>query len=99
MLYMILAHDKPDSVDLRMETRTAHLDYIKSAAERLKFAGPIMSAGEDPKPIGSLIVLDAASMDAVKIFADNDPYTRAGLFESVEINPWKGVLGDWIPSE
>jgi len=99
MLFMILAHDKADSVDLRMEVRTSHLDYIKGAGARLKFAGPIMSPGNDPKPIGSLIVLDAASEAAVQLFAENDPYATAGLFESVEIRHWKGVLGDWIPSE
>ncbi len=99
MLFMILTHDKADSLDLRMKTRTAHLDYIKGAGERLKFAGPILSPGTDPKPIGSLIVLDAASEAAVQLFADNDPYTTAGLFKSVEIRHWKGVIGDWIPSE
>jgi len=99
MLFMILAHDKADSVDLRMDVRPAHLDYIKDAGARLKFAGPIMSPGENPKPVGSLIVLDAASETAVQLFADNDPYTTAGLFENIEIRHWKGVVGDWIPSE
>ena len=99
MLFMILAHDKADSIDLRMKVRPDHVEYIKGAADRLKFAGPIMSAGDDPKPIGSLMVLDAASETAVQIFADNDPYATAGLFESVEIRHWKGIFGDWVPAE
>jgi len=99
MLFMILAHDKADSVDLRMEMRPAHIAYISDAGERLKFAGPILSSGEDPQPIGSLIVLDAASEAAVQLFADNDPYATAGLFEKVEIRYWKGMIGDWVPSE
>lgn len=99
MLFMILAHDKDNSVDLRMKHRPAHVDYLKGAGERLKFAGPIMSPGDDPQPIGSLVVLDAASEAAIQLFAENDPYATAGLFEKVEIRHWKGVLGDWIPSE
>jgi len=99
MLFMILAHDKADSLELRMNLRPAHIDYIKGAAERLKFAGPILSAEDDPKPIGSLIVLDAASETAIQLFADNDPYNTAGLFEKVEIRHWKGMVGDWIPAE
>jgi uncharacterized protein len=99
MLFMILAHDKANSLDLRMKMRAAHLDYIKDAADRLKFAGPILSSGDDPAPIGSLLVLDAASEAAVRLFTENDPYATAGLFEAVEIRHWKGVVGDWIPSE
>ncbi|MFC4346896.1 YciI family protein [Kordiimonas lipolytica] len=98
MLFMILAHDKPDSVDLRMANRPAHLDYIKGAGNRIKVAGPILSPGDDPKPVGSMIIIDAASEGAVRLFAENDPYATAGLFEAVEIKPWKAVAGDWIPA-
>jgi uncharacterized protein YciI len=97
MLFMILAHDKPDSVDLRMKTRPSHVEYLKDAGDRMKLAGPIMSPGDDPKPIGSMIVIDAASEAAVQLFADNDPYATAGLFETVEIRHWNCALGDWKP--
>lgn len=96
MIFVITAHDKPDSLDLRLETRAAHLDYLQSAGERLKAAGPILSAGDEPKPIGSYVVIDAASEAAVKLFADNDPYNHAGLFASVKIEPWNPVVGAWV---
>lgn len=99
MLFMVLAHDKADSVDLRMKTRPAHIDYLKAAGDRMKLAGPILSPGEDPKPIGSMIVIDAASEAAVQLFADNDPYATAGLFERVEIKPYNAALGDWLPKD
>jgi len=97
MLFMILAHDKKNCLDLRLKTRAAHLEYASSAGERVKIAGPIMSPGDEPKPIGSMIVIDAASEAAVQLFADNDPYTTAGLFETVEIRHWTPGLGDWVP--
>jgi len=98
MLFMILAKDKADSVDVRMATRSAHLDYIANAGDRLKFAGPLLTPGADPQPIGSMIVIDAASEGAVQLFADNDPYVHAGLFQSVEIRPWKAAVGAWVPT-
>lgn len=99
MLFMIIAHDKPNSTAIRMASRPAHLEYLDSAGDRIKVAGPLLSAGDEPKPIGSMIVIDAASEGAVQLFAENDPYASAGLFESVEIRHWKAVLGDWVPAE
>ncbi|NVJ98865.1 MAG: YciI family protein [Alphaproteobacteria bacterium] len=98
MLFMILAHDKADSLDVRMANRPAHLSYLEGAGDRIKLAGPILSPGEDPKPVGSMIVIDAASEGAVQLFADNDPYASAGLFEKVEIKPWKAAVGAWVPA-
>ena len=99
MLFMVVTRDKADSVQLRMDTRPAHLEYLNSAGDRVKLAGPIMSTGDEPQPIGSVILIDAASEGAAKIFADNDPYTLAGLFENVEILPWRAALGNWKPAE
>ncbi len=98
MLYVITAHDKENSLLIRKETRPAHLDYLKSAGDRLKIGGPIMtSEGLEPAPCGSILILEAASEAAVKLFAENDPYAKAGLFETVTIVPWNGVVGNWIP--
>jgi len=97
MIFMILCHDKPDSLDLRMANRAAHLEYANSAGDRLKLAGPILGEGDNPTPIGSLILLDAASETAAQLFAKNDPYATAGLFDKVQIRPWNPVLGDWKP--
>ena len=58
MLYALLCTDKPDHLQLRLDTRAAHLDYLNSLGDRLKFAGPFL--GDDAKPNGSLVVIDAA---------------------------------------
>lgn len=99
MLYVITCTDKAGSLDLRMSVRPRHLDYLKTAGDRVKVAGPLLSADAEPKPIGSVIIIDAASDAAVQLFADNDPYATAGLFEKVEIKPWKAAVGAWIPAE
>jgi len=91
MLYVLTCIDKADSLTIRQETRPAHLDYLKSAGDKLKLAGPFLDA--EGSPIGSLIILDAASAGAAQIFANNDPYARAGLFERVTIRPFKAAAG------
>lgn len=103
MLFVIQATDKPDSVDMRMENRPAHLQYLADAGDRIKLAGPVLS-GEgdstaDPHPVGSVIIIDAASEAAVKLFAENDPYATAGLFSDVTIKPFKAVTGTYVSTD
>ena len=88
MLYALLCTDKPDHLQVRLDTRAAHLDYLNGLSDQIKFAGPFL--GEDGKPNGSLVVVDAADPMAAKNIAASDPYSKAGLFASVEIRPW-----DW----
>lgn len=95
MLYALFCYDKPDSLPIRLENRPAHLAYLAGAGDRVKLAGPLLSPGDDGAPIGSLVIIDAASDAAVRLFADNDPYVTAGLFEKVEIHPWKRAVGTW----
>lgn len=95
MLYMIIARDKPGSGALRAETRPAHLDYVAGAGDRLKVAGPIQD--DAGNPIGSVLLIEAGSETAARLFSENDPYARAGLFASVDILPYKAVMGRWMP--
>jgi uncharacterized protein YciI len=90
MLYALLCNDKPDHLQLRLDTRTAHLDYLNGLGDRLKFAGPFL--GDEAKPNGSLVVIDAADLAAAKDIAANDPYAKAGLFASVDIRPWNWAI-------
>lgn len=95
MLFAIFCYDKSESAGIRQATRPAHLEYLSGAGDRVKLAGPLMDAGDDAAPIGSLIIIDAASEAAVQLFANNDPYATAGLFERVEIHPWRRAVGAW----
>ena len=42
MLYILLCRDKPDSLEVRMANRDAHIEYAGQADDRLKFAGPLL---------------------------------------------------------
>jgi uncharacterized protein YciI len=41
---------------------------------------------------GSLIIAEFDSLNEAQEWADNDPYNIAGVFESIEVKPFKRVL-------
>ncbi len=89
MLIALIARDKDGALDTRKANRDAHLAYI-DATGVVEQAGPLLN--DDEQMIGSLIVLDVKDMSAARDWADNDPYAKAGLFQSVDLIPWKRVV-------
>lgn len=98
MWYFIFARDNPGSLSRRLAARSAHLARLHELQQlgRLKIAGPI-PAIDSPDPgeagfIGSMLVLEFDSLEAARLWADGDPYLEAGVYQSVEIYPYKPVL-------
>ena len=90
MLFALICTDKPNSLDLRMKQRPAHLDYLNGFGDRLKAAGPFTD--DAGSPIGTLAIIEARDRAGAQEIARNDPYAKAGLFASVEIRVWKWGL-------
>lgn len=90
MLYVIHCFDKKDSLQVRMDNRPEHVAYLKSFGDKLHAAGPTLDTDENMN--GSVVILDLENLAEAEAFAANDPYAKAGLFESVSIQPWKKVL-------
>ena len=90
-LYALMCFDKPDSLALRMANREAHLAYARDHMSEIKVAGPYLE--EAGNMSGSMFLMEADSADAVRAFNAADPYTRAGLFERVEVRQWRVSLG------
>ncbi len=89
MLIALIARDKPGALQTRLDNREAHIAYLKETGV-VSQAGPLLD--EAGGMIGSLIVLDVADLEAARDWADQDPYALAGLFDSVEMIPWKKVI-------
>jgi uncharacterized protein YciI len=89
-LYAITCKDKPGALETRLATRPAHLDYLNNSPN-LKLAGALLD--DDGNPIGSIIVVEAEDKAAAQAQADNDPFTAAGVFESVEVHFWRLAIG------
>lgn len=96
-LFVLSCIDRPGALELRLKTREDHLAYMRSYMEAhpgaVRLGGPFLDAGGDMA--GSLIVLDVADLAAAEAFSAADPYVRAGLFERVEIRPWRATLGEF----
>jgi len=89
MLIALIARDKPGALQIRLDTRDAHVRYLKSSGAVAQ-AGPLLDdAGQ---MCGSLVVLDVPDMDAARAWAAADPYADAGLFEHVELTAWNKVI-------
>jgi uncharacterized protein YciI len=93
MLFVITAFDRPGALELRMQVRPAHLDYLKGQSARIKVGGPLLNDQE--QPVGSLLIIEAEDRSAAEAFADGDPYRRQGVFERIEIRAWRAALGAW----
>ena len=96
-LFAIICTDKPEEgLALRKANREKHLGWLDSLGDTLKAAGPFID--DEGKPAGSLIIIEADSRKAAEALAAQDPYRQAGVFESVEIRPWKWLLKkpEWV---
>ena len=83
---MVHALDKPGSAELRLATRDAHLRWLAESG-RCRRAGPLGPSGGGDDRVGSLLFVNADSADDLSTWLDDDPYARAGLFQSVTIAP------------
>ena len=90
MRVALICIDKPGHLHVRQENRPAHLEHI-TASGVVEMAGPFLS--ESGEMVGSLVILNVEDLDAARDWAANDPYAKAGLFQSVEIREWKKVIG------
>jgi uncharacterized protein YciI len=94
MHFVALCLDKPNSLATRLENRPAHLAFLGQKPEVVKLAGPFLDS--DGQPCGSMLVLDCRDEESARAFLAGDPYARAGLFASVELRPFKPVLGTFL---
>jgi len=98
LYYAIIARDKADSLGVRLEARPAHLERL----QRLQDEGRLLAAGphpaidsEDPGPAGftgSLIIAEFPDLETARVWADEDPYVAAGVFEEVTVKPFRKVF-------
>ncbi len=94
MLFAVLCRDKADHLNVRMETRPAHLEWLNglNAEGVLKIGGPFLD--DNGKPCGSMLLIAADDMASAKAIAAQDPYAAAGLFETVEIKAYNWVFNN-----
>ena len=86
MLFALICNDKPNSLELRMQTRPEHVAYLTGLGTALKAAGPFTD--DNGSPVGSLVIVEADNRESAERIAAADPYAKAGLFAATEIRAW-----------
>ncbi|MEO8925604.1 MAG: YciI family protein [Caulobacteraceae bacterium] len=94
--FALICVDRPDSLALRMATREAHFAHVAAHPGVIRLAGPFLD--EVGAMAGSLLLIEAPDLAAARAFSAADPYVLAGLFERVEIRPWRATVGSLPPS-
>jgi uncharacterized protein YciI len=90
MRVALICIDKPNSLEVRMANRPAHVEHL-NASGVVVLAGPFLDA--QGQMCGSMIVLSVDSIEQAQAWVAQDAYTQAGLFASVDIREWKKVIG------
>ena len=88
MLFVIIGYDGPNGATLRPSVRPAHLENLQPLVD----AGRMIVGGPFTDGSGSLIVADFEDEAAAKAFVQTDPYVIKGVFERVEIRPFRKVV-------
>ncbi len=88
MPYVVMTKDKPNSLDLRTEVRGVQIEYLEANQHRLLAAGA-MTEDDGTGGHGGVIIVDTDDRAEAEAFIENDPFTKAGLFESVTVTRWR----------
>ena len=91
MKYVLICEDKKDSLEVRLGNRDKHLAFIGELGDRVSLAGPMLS-DDGESMVGSVLIIEADSMEDIQAVAASDPYALAGLFEKVTIRPFRQVI-------
>ena len=98
MFYAIIAKDKQNSLNQRLDQRPAHLARIQILQDqgKLLLAGPFPAIDTIDPGLdgfsGSLIVAEFTSLDEAIRWAHEDPFYISGVYASVEVKPFRKTL-------
>ena len=92
MDYFVYCRDKPGTGAVRDERTEAHWAFMDGYADRMIARGPTLS-DDGETATGSMHIVDLPDAEAVRVFAFDEPYNRAGVFAEVMVHRWRNLLG------
>lgn len=91
MPYLITCRYMPGGAERRLEIRDMHIEYILRHRVLITLAGAILN--NDGTAGGMFVALGVESASEADAFIRDEPYNRAGLFETVSLD----LLKQFIP--
>ncbi|WP_428329267.1 YciI family protein [Mucilaginibacter sp.] len=89
--YLITAYDftDPEALQRRMNMRPHHLDGAKALKESGNYVLGGAMLSEDGKMMGSVMILQFETEEALEAWKQGEPYITQGIWESVDVKPFK----------
>ncbi len=91
MEYLFYCRNKPNVDDLRMEHREEHWSFMDGYDDRFIARGPTLMPDRETAT-GSMHVVDLQSDEEAKVFAYDEPFAKAGVFDEIIIRRWTNAL-------
>lgn len=98
MYYIIFAQDKPNTLEKRLAAREKHLSRLKQLSDegRLLTAGPNPMIDSDTPGeagfSGSTVIAKFNNLESAKLWASQDPYIEAGVYDNIIVKPFIKVF-------
>jgi uncharacterized protein YciI len=94
MEYFVYGRDRAGADGLKERLCEEHWAFMDRYDDRLIARGPTLtSQDDDAGSTGSLHIVDLADLEALKSFAYDEPYYRAGAFESIDLHRFTNTSG------
>lgn len=95
MLFLVIGLDREGAEDRRARQRIPHLEFIGPRQNHVRFGGPILT--EDDRMIGSVMILDFPSREALDAHMAADPYFNSDLYEAVIVRRTRQIVPEQVP--
>jgi len=91
--FVLWAKDKSNALELRSTLRPEHRARLRTHDHQVvcHCGGPWLD--DHGQMAGSVLFIEADSIEAVEKYISDDPYVTHGLYESYEIRPFVWGLG------
>ncbi|GAA1603523.1 YciI family protein [Kribbella sancticallisti] len=94
MEYFVYGRDRVGAFPLKVRLKEEHWGFMDGYGEVLVARGPTMTDDSDEaESTGSMHIVELVDAEAARAFAYDEPYYRAGAFESVLLCRFDNALG------
>jgi uncharacterized protein len=101
MKHVVIARDGTDdeAKARRAAVRPEHLRQIAARVERgeILVGGAILDEAGDM--VGSVLVVNFETRDELDSWLTTDPYVTGGVWQDIEVQPYRPAVGAWMPAE
>jgi uncharacterized protein YciI len=91
MIYCVLFEDDGRFLDMRQRHMEAHLAFLRTHADQIAAAGPLVDTQAEV-PSGGLWLVTADDSETVWLLVEMDPLWPTGLRKSVRVLRWQQVF-------